>query len=97
MGWIFVIDDSQAEKFAKHFFPEENFNTLQNAGKLSPKILMVAPGKRLSWQYHNRRSEIWRCVDGDVAVAFSDTDKELHQRILKSGISSLYPKVNVIV
>ncbi|MBK6730104.1 MAG: phosphoheptose isomerase [Bacteroidetes bacterium] len=91
-GGFFVIDDSQAEKFAKHFFPEENFNTLQNAGKLSPKILMVAPGKRLSWQYHNRRSEIWRCVDGDVAVAFSDTDKELHQRILKSGDIISLPK-----
>lgn len=91
-GGFFVIDESQAEKFAKHFFPEENFNDLKSESKLSPKILMVAPGKRLSWQYHNRRSEIWRCVEGDIAVAFSDTDEELHQRILKSGDIISLPK-----
>jgi len=26
---------------------------------LSPKILLVSPDQRLSWQYHNRRSERW--------------------------------------
>lgn len=91
-GGFFVIDESQAEKFATHFFPQVNFNSLQITGKLSPKILMVAPGKRLSWQYHNRRSEIWRCVEGDVAVAISDTDVELHQHILKSGDIISLPK-----
>ena len=27
--------------------------------ELSPKILAVSPGERLSWQYHNRRAERW--------------------------------------
>ena len=44
--------------------------------KLSPKMLMVAPGKRLSWQYHHRRSEIWQVVEGEVGVVISDTDNE---------------------
>lgn len=75
-GGFYVINESQAYEFAKHFFPDESFDQLKIAGKLSPKILMVAPGKRLSWQYHHRRAEIWKCIDGRVAVAISDTDIE---------------------
>lgn len=84
-GGFYVIDESQAETFAKHFFPEENFESLKLSEKLSPKILMVAPGKRLSWQYHHRRAEIWRCIDGEVAVATSHTDEEKEKTILKVG------------
>ncbi len=75
-GGFFVINESQAPAFAAHFFPEENFETLKITEKLSPKFLIVAPHKRLSWQYHLRRAEIWRCIDGQVAVASSHTDVE---------------------
>ena len=37
--------------------------------KLSPKFLVVGPGQRLSWQYHHRRSEIWRLIEGVAGVA----------------------------
>jgi mannose-6-phosphate isomerase-like protein (cupin superfamily) len=43
---------------------------------LSPKILLVAPEKRLSWQYHHRRAEIWKVVSGQVGVVRSETDQE---------------------
>jgi len=36
----------------------------------------VAPGTRLSWQYHHRRSEIWRVLSGRVGVVRSLTDEE---------------------
>lgn len=84
-GGFYVIDESQAERFAAHFFPEEALETLKITGKLSPKILMVAPGKRLSWQYHLRRAEIWKCLEGDIAVATSDTNEEAHHHQLKAG------------
>lgn len=84
-GGFYVIEESQAAQFAKHFFPEEDFEALKISEKLSPKILMVAPGKRLSWQYHHRRAEIWRCIDGQVAVATSHTDEETDKTILKNG------------
>lgn len=84
-GGFYVIDEAQAAHFAKHFFPEEDFESLKISEKLSPKILMVAPGKRLSWQYHFRRAEIWRCIDGEVAVATSHTDEETDKTILKIG------------
>jgi mannose-6-phosphate isomerase len=84
-GGFYVIDESESEKFAAHFFPEEQMDDLRIAGKLSPKILMVAPGKRLSWQYHKRRAEIWKCLEGDIAVATSDDDQETQRHVLKAG------------
>ncbi|WP_407636955.1 cupin domain-containing protein [Algoriphagus mannitolivorans] len=84
-GGFLVIEESQAPQFAKQFFPEEDFESLKISEKLSPKILLVAPGKRLSWQYHFRRAEIWRCIDGAVAVATSLTDEESGRVILKVG------------
>ncbi|MEO7961964.1 MAG: hypothetical protein ABIR19_10480 [Ginsengibacter sp.] len=84
-GGFYVIDESQAAEFAQHFFPEEDFEKLKISEKLSPKLLLVAPGRRLSWQFHHRRAEIWRCIDGKVAVATSDTDEETNKHILKTG------------
>lgn len=84
-GGFYVLDESQAEPFASHFFPGEDFQSLKMEGKLSPKMLMVAPGQRLSWQYHNRRAEIWRCVEGEVAVVTSHTDQEIRKQILRPG------------
>lgn len=84
-GGFFVIDETQAAAFATEFFPDEDFEKLKISEKLSPKILMVAPQKRLSWQYHHRRAEIWRCIAGEVAVATSHTDEEEQKHILKRG------------
>jgi len=76
MGWVFVIDESQAIQFANRYFPGENIDELKITQKLSPKILMVAPHMRLSWQYHHRRAEIWKCIKGTAGVITSDTDEE---------------------
>jgi mannose-6-phosphate isomerase len=84
-GGFYVIDEAQAANFAKEFFPEEDFESLKISEKLSPKILMVAPGKRLSWQYHHRRAEMWRCIDGEVAVATSLSNEETEKQVLKIG------------
>jgi mannose-6-phosphate isomerase len=84
-GGFLVINEDQAAAFAKQFFPEEDFEALKISDKLSPKILLVAPEKRLSWQYHHRRAEIWRCISGQVAVATSMTDIESAQHVLKEG------------
>ena len=84
-GGFFVVDEKQATDFVKHFFPGEDTNKLKAFQKLSPKVLLVAPGKRLSWQYHLRRAEIWRCIDGPVAVATSNYNVENAQHILNAG------------
>lgn len=75
-GGFFVIDESQAQQFADTYFDGLDVQELKISGKLSPKILVVAPHKRLSWQYHHRRAEIWRVIRGEVGVVVSDTDVE---------------------
>ena len=84
-GGFFVLEESQAEKFGKLFFPDIQINSLKIGGKLSPKILMVQPGKRLSWQYHHRRAEIWKLVSGVAGVVTSENDNEGPLRNLKVG------------
>jgi mannose-6-phosphate isomerase len=83
-GGFYVIDEKQALQFATKYFPLENINELKITQKLSPKILLVAPHARLSWQYHYRRAEIWKCIEGPVSVITSETDVEKNQRTLNS-------------
>ena len=75
-GGFFVLDESQAQKFHALYFSHLDFSSLDKGGKLSPKILMVQPNKRLSWQYHHRRAEIWKLVAGSAGVVTSETDVE---------------------
>ncbi len=84
-GGFFVIDETQANAFASHFFPGIEVQSLKLGGKLSPKILMVQPDKRLSWQYHHRRAEIWRLVAGEAGVITSETDAEGSVKRLAPG------------
>jgi mannose-6-phosphate isomerase len=84
-GGFFVIEETQAQKFAELFFPGVEVSSLRISGKLSPKILVVQPGKRLSWQYHHRRAEIWRVISGKVGVVTSFTDEETNTATLSSG------------
>ena len=84
-GGFYVIDEDQAEKFITEFFPHINVESFSIFTKLSPKILIVAPGKRLSWQYHNRRSEIWRVIDGNVGLVMSETDEQKPLTKLSEG------------
>jgi len=84
-GGFYVIDEAEAAQFVKHFFPEENLDEIKITNKLSPKILIVAPHKRLSWQYHHRRAEIWKCISDKVSVATSDTDEQTQIHVLNNG------------
>ena len=83
-GGFFVINEADSEKFIDQYFPALDKTQLLH-GKLSPKILLVQPGKKLSWQYHHRRSEIWKLIEGHAAVATSDTDTENDIRYLQLG------------
>ena len=75
-GGFFVLDESQAQQFADTYFDGLPVDELRISGKLSPKVLLVAPQQRLSWQYHHRRAEIWKVVRGTVGIITSPTDAE---------------------
>ena len=75
-GGFFVLDETQIRAFKAQFFPEVTLSEEQYAQKLSPKFLLVAPGARLSWQYHYRRAELWTLVGGEAAISRSLNDEQ---------------------
>ena len=73
-GW--EIDEAQVDEFIDKFFPGDRGLISNNGSKLSPKVLLVAPNSRLSWQYHDRRQELWKVLLGPIGYYLSHTDQE---------------------
>ena len=67
------------------FFSHLSLEDFAGYEKLSPKILVVAPGQRLSWQYHHRRAELWKLIGGVAGVVISDTDEQTDLQNLEIG------------
>ena len=84
-GGFLVIDEEQIQDFSNHFFKDLDLETLKIGGKLSPKILIIKPKARLSWQYHNRRAEIWRVYKGKVGVIISEDNTQNEMRVYDEG------------
>jgi mannose-6-phosphate isomerase-like protein (cupin superfamily) len=58
---------------------------LKIEGRLSPKILIVNPNSRLSWQFHYRRKEVWRVYKNNVGIIRSMSNDEKEMEILKEN------------
>lgn len=61
-GGFNQLENYNADSFVEEFFPglsPEDARLGNSKSELSPKILVVAPEQRLSWQYHDRRAERW--------------------------------------
>ena len=80
-GAYLRIANEQADDFVADFFPDltpEQARLGMEGAELSPKILIVAPGHRLSWQYHNRRAERWMFVtNGTFTKSSTDEPGEI--------------------
>ena len=81
-GGFLLIDESQSKEFINKFISNED---LKIKDKVSPKILIVNPNSRLSWQYHYRRKEIWKVVKNDIGVIKSNDNSESEMKIFKEG------------
>ena len=81
-GGFLLINESQSQDFINTFISKEN---LEIEGRLSPKILIVNPKSRLSWQFHNRRNEIWRVYKNSVGIIRSMDNDQNEMEILKEG------------
>ena len=84
-GGFLTINESQAQDFVNNFFDGLNIDSLKIGGKLSPKILIINPNSKLSWQYHHRRAEIWRVYKGSVGVSRSMNNNEKPMLILREN------------
>ena len=81
-GGFLLINELQSEKFINEFISKD-LNKID--GRVSPKILIVNPNSRLSWQYHYRRKEIWKVYKNSVGVVRSSDDKENEMSIHSEG------------
>ncbi len=84
-GGFLLLSEEDASSFAKKYFFQVDAEKIKIGGQLSPKILIVQPEKRLSWQYHHRRAEIWQVLEGEVGICRSQTDKEGPIETLSEG------------
>ena len=84
-GGFFVVDEASTEHFINQFFPGHSYEEIANGLSLTPKILVAEPGKRLSWQYHYRREEIWSILSGPVGVIISENDEQGPVRTVDPG------------
>ena len=61
-GGFVRFDYKDGDNFVHEFFPEVDVTEARLGNpdaELSPKILLVEPNQRLSWQMHHRRAERW--------------------------------------
>ncbi len=75
-GAYYRLADEHAEQFVAEYFPGRTVEELGQGGSLSPKFLIFEPGKKLSFQYHHRRAEIWRVISGRLTATITDKDEE---------------------
>jgi len=52
---------------------------------LDAKLLLLEPGKRFSLQAHERRSELWRVIEGPVLLVLGNSEEELHDIEMRPG------------
>ena len=79
-GGFLLINELQSEKFINEFISKDLYKI---DGRVSPKVLIVNPNSRLSWQYHYRRKEIWKVFRNEVGVVRSMNDNENEMLIHK--------------
>lgn len=84
-GGFYYIDQSGAQQFVDEFFDGFRLADLETDHTISAKIIIVEPGKRLSWQYHQRRSEICKVINGPVGFVTSRDDNQGDTQIIHPG------------
>lgn len=84
-GGFLLVPQTDIREFIQVYFPDAGLQDAHEQLALSPKLLLVAPERRLSWQYHRRRSEIWRIVEGPVGISRSLGDEETPMRSYSAG------------
>lgn len=86
-GGYLRFPNDEADDFIGDFFPDlsptEARLGVADAG-VSPKILLVRPDSRLSWQYHERRAERWKFLTPGAYIK-SETDDQSEAQHAEPG------------
>lgn len=82
-GAYIRLSGTDADQFIEQYFKDLSPSDARlgiEGLELSPKILIVTPGQRLSWQYHHRRAERWTFLTpGGFHVSNTDDEGDLQR------------------
>jgi hypothetical protein len=87
-GAYIRFDDKDTSLLIEDFFSKlDSKDTLlnTNVAGLSPKLLIVSPEARLSWQYHLRRSELWSPINNANYYSSLDDNDQGEMQIRSAG------------
>jgi len=89
-GFTVGVAPESVAKFLEEFFAGEAVGIAP-----SPRFLVVNSKSRLSWQVHERRSELWRVVKGPVGIMLSMTDEQpaTHETANEGALIKIEPQV----
>ena len=82
-GYLRFTQDSLAA-FRSAYWGDVEVKLPDDETSVDPKVLLVAPQQMLSLQWHRRRAELWRVIDGPVRIivgsSWNDLKKNLKDR-----------------
>lgn len=93
--------DPEQDPLVSEERPWGSFTILYEGREFKVKILDVVPGRRLSYQRHNRRAERWTVVKGKATVVIDDVssvhgvgdvvyiEKGQKHRLINEGVEML--------
>jgi hypothetical protein len=87
-GAYIRFDDKDAGLLIEDFFSKLDSKDVlldNNVAGLSPKLLIVSPEARLSWQYHLRRSELWSPINNANYHSSMDDNNQGELQAIDSG------------
>ena len=84
-GAYIRIEEGSLPKFYEAYWQGIDVPQPAPGMRLDPKILIVAPGARLSLQYHHHRGEHWRVLDGPVKIVLGEDGSSLHEITAQPG------------
>ena len=84
-GYFLTFEDKCFSLFRNIYFKTFKYDKFNKKKKFSSKLLFVKKDKRLSWQFHESRSELLKVYSGKIKVIVSDDDFEKNETILNKG------------
>jgi mannose-6-phosphate isomerase-like protein (cupin superfamily) len=84
-GFLRLKEESYPHFRVAYWDDVEDVPPADRSVMLAPKILLVAPHARLSLQYHHRRQEYWRCIEGPLLIVSGAGPDNLTEKRLMPG------------
>lgn len=84
-GSYIRLRETSIPAFIGAYWADSAVKVKLGSNRLDPKILLIAPGMRLSLQYHQRRREYWRVIAGPVKIVLGEDETSIQEMTYNTG------------